>query len=115
MDDLSRSCCLNSDCPEHGKRVRPRASSKVAPVGLTYAVVEKAREKGRVVSIATRVVFGTMAAVIAALRHVEGESGDQHVVRGASERDGPPPQREEGPQDVPVQQELAVITRRSPI
>ena len=20
MDDLSRFCCLNSDCPEHGKR-----------------------------------------------------------------------------------------------
>src|SRR6476646_5534841 len=40
---------------------------KVAPAGLTYAVVEKTREKGRVVSIATRVVFGTMAAVIAAL------------------------------------------------
>jgi hypothetical protein len=30
-------------------------------------VVEKTREKGRVVSIATRVVFGTMVAVIAAL------------------------------------------------
>ena len=30
-------------------------------------MVEKTREKGRVVSIATRVVFGTMAAVIAAL------------------------------------------------
>jgi hypothetical protein len=30
-------------------------------------VVEKTREKGRVVSIAPRVVFGTMAAVLAAL------------------------------------------------
>ena len=30
-------------------------------------MVDKEREKGRVVSIATRVVFGTMAAVIAAL------------------------------------------------
>jgi predicted ThiF/HesA family dinucleotide-utilizing enzyme len=39
----------------------------VATEGLTYAVVEKAREKGRVVSIATRVVFGTMAAVVAVL------------------------------------------------
>ena len=53
--------------PRTGKRGRPRAPYKVAPEGLTYAVVEKAREKGRVVSIATRVVFGTMAAVIAAL------------------------------------------------
>jgi hypothetical protein len=53
--------------PRTGRRGRPRAPYKVAPEGLTYAVVEKAREKGRVVAIATRVVFGTMAAVIAAL------------------------------------------------
>lgn len=53
--------------PRTGKRGRPKAAYKVAPKGLTYAVVEKTREKGRVVSIATRVVFGTMAAVIAAL------------------------------------------------
>lgn len=53
--------------PRTGKRGRPKAPYKVPPQGLTYAVVEKAREKGRVVSIATRVVFGTMAAVVAAL------------------------------------------------
>jgi len=53
--------------PRTGKRGRPKAPHKVAPVGLTYAVVEETREKGRVVSIATRLVFGTMAAVIAAL------------------------------------------------
>jgi IS1 family transposase len=53
--------------PRTGKRGRPKAPYKVAPQGLTYAVVEKAREKGRVVSIATRVVFGTIAAVMAAL------------------------------------------------
>ncbi len=53
--------------PRTGKRGRPRAPFKVAPEGLSYAVVEKTREKGRVVSIATRVVFGTMAAVVAAL------------------------------------------------
>ena len=53
--------------PRTGKRGRPRAPFKVAPAGLTYAVVEKSRERGRVVEIATRVVFGTMAAVTAAL------------------------------------------------
>jgi hypothetical protein len=53
--------------PRTGKRGRPKAPYKVAPAGLTYAVVEKTREKGRVVSIATRVVFGTLAAVAAAL------------------------------------------------
>jgi hypothetical protein len=34
---------------------------------LTYAVVEKVREKGRVVKVLTRVVFATMAAVTWAL------------------------------------------------
>ena len=53
--------------PRTGKRGRPKAAYKVPPEGLTYAVVEKTREKGRVVEIATRVVFGTMAAVAAAL------------------------------------------------
>ena len=53
--------------PRTGRPGRPRAPYKVPPPGLTYAVVEKTREKGRVVSIATRVVFGTMAAVLAAL------------------------------------------------
>jgi IS1 family transposase len=53
--------------PRTGKRGRPRAPYKIAPEGLTYAVVEKTRAKGRVVSIATRVIFGTMAAVAAAL------------------------------------------------
>jgi IS1 family transposase len=53
--------------PRTGKRGRPLSPYKVAPKGLTYAVVEKTRAKGRVVSIATRVVFGTVAAVVAAL------------------------------------------------
>jgi IS1 family transposase len=53
--------------PRTGKRGRPRAPYKVAPPGLTYAVVEKTRAKGRVVGVATRVVFGTTAAVAAAL------------------------------------------------
>jgi IS1 family transposase len=53
--------------PRTGKRGRPKAPYKVAPAGLTYAVVEKTRAKGRVVSITTRVVFGALAAVVAAL------------------------------------------------
>jgi hypothetical protein len=52
---------------EPGKRGRPKDPYKVPPKGLTSAVVEKTREQGRVVEIATRVVFGTMAAVVAAL------------------------------------------------
>jgi IS1 family transposase len=53
--------------PRTGKRGRPKAPYKVAPEGLIYAVVEKTRAKGRVVEVATRVVFGTMAAVMLAL------------------------------------------------
>jgi IS1 family transposase len=53
--------------PRTGKRGRPKAPYKIPPKGLTYAVVEKIREKGRVVKVLTRVVFGTLAAVVAAL------------------------------------------------
>ena len=53
--------------PRTGKRGRPRVPYKAAPRGLTYAVVEKTRAKGRVVKVATRVVFGTMAAALLAL------------------------------------------------
>jgi IS1 family transposase len=50
-----------------GKRGRPRNPYKVPPKELKYATVHKKREKGRVVKIAFRVIFGTVAAVRAAL------------------------------------------------
>lgn len=53
--------------PRTGKPGRPRASYQAPPPGLTYATVTKRREKGRVVEVGTRVVFGTIAAVILAL------------------------------------------------
>jgi IS1 family transposase len=53
--------------PRTGKPGRPRGTYQAPPAGLNYAVVQKRREKGRVVEIGTRVVFGTMAAVAAAL------------------------------------------------
>src|SRR4051812_36249980 len=37
--------------PRTGKRGRPRAPYRAAPRGLTYAVVEKTRAKGRVVKV----------------------------------------------------------------
>ena len=43
-------------------------AAKVPPAGMNYATVAKRREKGRVVEIVTRVVFGTMAAVMEVLR-----------------------------------------------
>jgi IS1 family transposase len=53
--------------PRTGRPGRPRASHQEVPAGLTYAVVEKVRAKGRVVRVGSRVVFGTMAAVALAL------------------------------------------------
>jgi IS1 family transposase/transposase-like protein len=53
--------------PRTGKPGRPRQPYKVAPAGLNYATVHKTRKKGRVVSVVTRVIFGVMAAVQAAL------------------------------------------------
>ena len=50
-----------------GRPSRKMVPERVPPPGMSYATVEKRREKGRVVEIVTRVVFGTMAAVQAAL------------------------------------------------
>ena len=47
-----------------GQRPAPR---KRPPKGLKYATVHKTREKGRVVQVEPRVVYGTVAAVLAAL------------------------------------------------
>jgi hypothetical protein len=50
-----------------GRPVRKMVPAKVPPPGMNYATVEKRRVKGRVVEVITRVVFGTMAAVQAAV------------------------------------------------
>ncbi len=50
-----------------GRPSRRLVPAKVPPPGLNYATVVKRREKGRVVEIVTRVVFGTMATITAAL------------------------------------------------
>jgi uncharacterized membrane protein len=50
-----------------GRSSRRMVPEKVPPPGLNYATVEKRRERGRVVEVVTRVVFGTMAALVAAL------------------------------------------------
>ena len=54
--------------PRTGKPGRPGAPYKAPPAGLNYAVVTKRRERGRVVEVGTRVVFGAVAAVLMALR-----------------------------------------------
>ena len=90
-----------------GRPSRRMTPKKIPPPGLNYATVEKRREKGRVVEIITRVVFGTMAAVGAAPGAVAGQPVGQRVVPGAAERHGPAPQRAEGPQDLHVFEGLA--------
>jgi IS1 family transposase len=50
-----------------GKPGRPAAPYRVAPPELNYATVHKTREKGRVVKVDFRVVFGTVVTVLAAL------------------------------------------------
>ncbi len=53
--------------PRTGRPGRPKGPYQTPSASLVYATVEKVRKKGRVVEILTRVVFGTMAAVAAAL------------------------------------------------
>ena len=50
-----------------GKPGRPRQPYKAPPTGLNYAAVHKTRVKGRVTKIDYRVIFGTVATVMAAL------------------------------------------------
>ena len=50
-----------------GKPGRPQQPYKIPPAGLQYATVHKTREKGRVTKIDSRVIFGTVATVMAAL------------------------------------------------
>ncbi len=53
--------------PGPASRAGPRPRTRPPPPGLTYATVTKRREKGRVVEVGTRIVFGTVAAVLLAL------------------------------------------------
>jgi hypothetical protein len=53
--------------PRTGRPGRPKKPPKVLPRTLKYATVHQERKNGRVVKVETRVVFGTWAAVAAAL------------------------------------------------
>jgi IS1 family transposase len=50
-----------------GKPGRPKMPYQAPPANLNYATVHKTRQKGRVVKIDFRVIFGAVAAVLAAL------------------------------------------------
>jgi IS1 family transposase len=53
--------------PRTGRAGRPRNPYTVVPPQVTYATVHKERENNRVVSVSTRVVFGTVRAVALAV------------------------------------------------
>ena len=50
-----------------GRPGRPKKAKKVLPKKLLYATVHKERRDGRVVKVSMRLVFGTLAALAAAL------------------------------------------------
>jgi IS1 family transposase len=58
---------VEQEQPRTGRPGRPRKPKKVLPKKLKYATVPKHRENGRVVKVSTRVVLGTLVAVLAAL------------------------------------------------
>jgi hypothetical protein len=72
--------------PRTGKPGRPAGPRKEMPEGLNHATVHKTRQKGRVVSVVTRVVMGLLAVVMALLgggkvnvSYVERQNGtDRH-------------------------------------
>ncbi len=67
-DALLAAYGVSKEFARTGKRGRPRKPILEAPKKLLYAQVVKHRKKGRVVSITSRVVFGTQRAVRAKLK-----------------------------------------------
>jgi IS1 family transposase len=65
---IFRAYAVEQEQPRTGRPGRPRKPLKVLPKGVKYATVHKERENGRVVKVTTRIVFGTLAAILAALR-----------------------------------------------
>ena len=53
--------------PRTGRRGRPRKAYTEIPPEVTYATVHKERENNKVISVSTRIVFGTAVAVALAL------------------------------------------------
>jgi hypothetical protein len=69
--------------PRTGKPGRPAGPQWFAPPELNYATVHKTREKGRVVKVETRVIFGCEQTVQAALK---ASSVSRHVNTAFIER-----------------------------
>lgn len=67
---------VRKEYPRTGKVGRPRNPKRVAPKDLVYAMVHKTREKGKVVDVSIRRVFGTKKQLDKA---VGGSSVSKHV------------------------------------
>jgi hypothetical protein len=65
--------------PRTGKPGRPAGPRTVVPEELNYATVNKTRQKGRVTEVTTRVVLGTVTAVLGLLG--EGKISTSYVER----------------------------------
>jgi hypothetical protein len=86
-----------------GRPSRKMVPEKVPPPGMNYATVEKRREKGRVVEIVTRVVFGTIAAVQAVLAKSKASRQiNTSFLERQNATDRRHKQREEGAQDLHI-------------
>jgi hypothetical protein len=82
---------------------RPLSPERRPAPGLRYATVHKEREKGRVVAVPSELRAGKPTGSGPGAEGVGVQPDDQYVVRGASARDGPGPERAEVASDVSVQ------------
>ena len=85
-----------------GRRSRKMVAEKLPPPGMNYATVEKRRVRGRVVEIGDAGGLRDDGRRGGGAGKIDRESTDQHLVRGASERDGPSPERPEGAEDLHI-------------
>ena len=83
---------------------RPPKPVKIVPVETCYATVRKRREKGRVVEVGADPGLRHAVSAGRAVEAIDGEHDDQHLVRGAEQRDGSAPELAEASQDLWVLQ-----------
>jgi len=57
-----------------GRPGRPRSPERIIDENLDYATVHKTREKGRVVKVETKIVFGSSARIEERLKHLPGNT-----------------------------------------
>lgn len=57
-----------------GRPGRPRNPEKVVDENLDYAIVHKTREKGRIVKVETRVVFGSAERIAKRMEELPGKT-----------------------------------------